>query len=849
MKRNLMLRICGGAVLLIGLLAVVGYASGNEMLYHKTGTNAAMALPTAILFVVLGTGYVLLGKQENVGKEMPLGMTTILSSLFLVVLAILIFTEAYLIYNESQRQLSDTVYNQLITAVQVKASELRMFLANEKVNAAGMAPAVIFKDLLGNTSPANYDANLIKTQKRLEDTLRSNPNIYGAAVLNSQDVVVASTDLDEIGRNESGASYVLAAENSTNLDDTIIRENGRNTIHIASPIVDYGGARIGTYVDKLDIMILEKLIGQNNNLGKTSEFFLIDEEGYRLTSSKYVNNSILTLVDDATNSKACLEHLAAFRQGDASAALTDAQYVAFSDNLKIYRDYRGINVLGTHTPLIPEARWCLIAKVDETEALGVYRGKILNDIAYYFIFLLLAGLVLSWLTASVITRPIKNLTNKVTEISRGNLESRLDYSNIQEVQELTEALNRVMASMKLAVLRTGLSIDKFGLGEALAARQEAERKYHAIYQNSADAIMTLDPTDGRFTAANPATLRIFGFDAEAQFTKTTPGELSPAYQPDGESSPKKAMRMITKAMTEGSTYFEWTHKRQSGEEFPATVWLTKIKAGDKELVQAIVKDISENKKLAKEREESENFLRSIVQNIPNMIFVKEGKELRFKLFNKAGEELLGKTADTILGRNDYDLFPKKEAEFFIEKDREVLKGKKLLDIPEEQIRAKDGTHFLHTKKIPLLDTEGKPQYLLGISEDITERKKEREGLELFKRGFDTMNEGTVIFVKYEDKKPTIQYVNKVFTRIYGYELPEVYGKNPNILGSGKQNRVFYKKMWADVLDPRKGYWEGDLINRGKAGELIPVHLAIHTLWSNGKAEYFMAQHTKLKSDK
>lgn len=121
-------------------------------------------------------------------------------------------------------------------------------------------------------------------------------------------------------------------------------------------------------------------------------------------------------------------------------------------------------------------------------------------------------------------------------------------------------------------------------------------------------------------------------------------------------------------------------------------------------------------------EEKGLFLQSIVDNVPNMIFVKEAKELRFVLFNKAGEELLGYLKEYMIGKNDYDFFPKDQASFFIEKDKQVLKSKQMLDIPEEPIQTRTkGERILHTKKIPILDENGEPKYLLGISEDVTER--------------------------------------------------------------------------------------------------------------------------------
>jgi PAS domain S-box-containing protein len=125
-------------------------------------------------------------------------------------------------------------------------------------------------------------------------------------------------------------------------------------------------------------------------------------------------------------------------------------------------------------------------------------------------------------------------------------------------------------------------------------------------------------------------------------------------------------------------------------------------------------------------------LAAIVENLPHMIFVKDAANLRFVLFNRTGEELLGVPRDRMLGKSDFDLFPADQAEFFVAKDREVLSGGQVLDIPVEEILSPSkGLRVLHTKKVPILDDEGRPQYLLGISEDMTEQmaaEKERSML-------------------------------------------------------------------------------------------------------------------------
>jgi PAS domain S-box-containing protein len=133
---------------------------------------------------------------------------------------------------------------------------------------------------------------------------------------------------------------------------------------------------------------------------------------------------------------------------------------------------------------------------------------------------------------------------------------------------------------------------------------------------------------------------------------------------------------------------------------------------------------------ADELAQAGTFVHSILENIPDMIFVKDAEELRFALFNRAGEELLGYQREELLGKNDYDFFTRGEADFFTSKDREVLAGRRMVEVPEEPIHTRNkGVRWLHTKKIPVRDARtGAPRYLLGISEDITERKQSDDAL-------------------------------------------------------------------------------------------------------------------------
>lgn len=121
-----------------------------------------------------------------------------------------------------------------------------------------------------------------------------------------------------------------------------------------------------------------------------------------------------------------------------------------------------------------------------------------------------------------------------------------------------------------------------------------------------------------------------------------------------------------------------------------------------------------------------NFLESIIENLPVALFVKNGKEERFGeflLWNNTCESMFGLTKEQAIGKALYDIFPKEQSHFFNEKDRSSFALGKIEDIPEEPIDSLTlGRRILHTVKVPIFDEHSNPDYLICISEDISDRK-------------------------------------------------------------------------------------------------------------------------------
>jgi diguanylate cyclase (GGDEF)-like protein/PAS domain S-box-containing protein len=129
-----------------------------------------------------------------------------------------------------------------------------------------------------------------------------------------------------------------------------------------------------------------------------------------------------------------------------------------------------------------------------------------------------------------------------------------------------------------------------------AALRGSEARFRLMFDQTADALMILDPQTGRFSDCNQATVEMFGCASKQAILTLHPAELSPSHQPDGRDSMGKAKEMIDTAMREGGHRFEWVHCSAQREAFPAEVLLTPVLLEQQHLIVATVRDISEFKR-------------------------------------------------------------------------------------------------------------------------------------------------------------------------------------------------------------------------------------------------------------
>lgn len=138
-------------------------------------------------------------------------------------------------------------------------------------------------------------------------------------------------------------------------------------------------------------------------------------------------------------------------------------------------------------------------------------------------------------------------------------------------------------------------------------------------------------------------------------------------------------------------------------------------------------EVTERKQAEEALLHTHKFLQTMIDHLPVAVFVKDGKEDSFgafRLWNKTSEAMFGLTSQQAIGKTVYDYFPKEQADFFYQKDREAFERGTPLDIPEKPIDSKSlGRRIMHIVKAPLYDEDHKPEYLLCILQDITDRKR------------------------------------------------------------------------------------------------------------------------------
>jgi diguanylate cyclase (GGDEF)-like protein/PAS domain S-box-containing protein len=140
---------------------------------------------------------------------------------------------------------------------------------------------------------------------------------------------------------------------------------------------------------------------------------------------------------------------------------------------------------------------------------------------------------------------------------------------------------------------------------------------------------------------------------------------------------------------------------------------------------------------------------------------------------------------------------------------------------EYRFQCADGSYkYVFDRGFLVKDANGKSVRMIGAIQDVTKQKEEEQRLRLLETVITESKDAVMI----TDASGFIQSVNPSFCKLTGYSVEEALGQTPNLLSSGQHDENFYQQMWQRLQ--QQGYWQGEIWNKRKNGEIYPEWLSI-----------------------
>jgi PAS domain S-box-containing protein len=189
-------------------------------------------------------------------------------------------------------------------------------------------------------------------------------------------------------------------------------------------------------------------------------------------------------------------------------------------------------------------------------------------------------------------------------------------------------------------------------------------------------------------------------------------------------------------------------------------------------------DITDRKRADEALAEERNLLRTLINNLPDLIYVKD-TESQYLVSNTAHMRFLGATTpEEVVGKSVFELFPQELAEQYYTDDQKVIQsGQPLLKREERSVDEKGNSVWNLTTKVPLQDSYGKIMGIVGIARDITERKRVEEALRESEKKYRTILENIEEGYYEVDIAGNFTFFNDSLCRLHGYPENELMGMN------------------------------------------------------------------------
>ncbi len=360
--------------------------------------------------------------------------------------------------------------------------------------------------------------------------------------------------------------------------------------------------------------------------------------------------------------------------------------------------------------------------------------------------------------------------------------------------------------------------------------KESEERFKLLFEKAPVGYQSLDE-NGFLIDVNETWLELFGYRKEEVIGCWFGDFLAPEYQ-------NNFRKTFARFKVAGKVNSEVEMMKKDGSVIIAHLegQIGRNSSGSFKQTHFVISDVTERRKAEKAIADERILLRTLIDNIPDAIYVKDsfGRKL---ISNKADLEILGITDEKeVLGKTDMELsYPGNSVQTFNDDMAVIRTAQPILNRLEFFTDIKGEKRYFLTSKIPLTNDSGEIIGLVGVGHDITQQKLSEQKIIQLSKGVEQSPASIVI----TDTDGNIVYVNAKFTEITGYSYQEAISQNPRILQSGYTPKAQYAHLWKSLNDGNEYY--GEIQNRKKNGELYWESVQISPIRDeSGKVVNYMA---------
>ncbi|MEK6958918.1 MAG: PAS domain S-box protein [archaeon] len=430
--------------------------------------------------------------------------TQIITVFFIVAVTLYLLGSGYL-YSQQSVILMDSADQYIKLISDSKASQIVAWIDSLEENFRVNADSIVFQDYLEMTPGDLMEGEKFSRMEQRINSLMTLPSMDHIIIINTSGKIVGSSDKELIGQDYSQNELFLRSKSSIKKTGPVVGRKGLPVLRITGPIVSSNTHKfIGVFLMEISMQTANDILADKVGLGKTGEVFMTDGQGTLISPlTGYSTNDILAKKIEIESVEDCINDY-------AIKAVPGNPISPHEEPIVAETDFLDTPVFTTHS-YAPEMGWCVIAQISRQEIFGKYTEGLLVSNLVTGALLIIIAVIVSIFLARRIGDPIIGLSKNVSDILEGKLDTKLEKSSINEINDLSNNLNKVLASLKIAVQKVGVSPEDIGLGEALAAKRMAEAKAQQYFDLAANILVVLD-NEGNIVSLNKSGYDILGYD-------------------------------------------------------------------------------------------------------------------------------------------------------------------------------------------------------------------------------------------------------------------------------------------------------------------------------------------------